>query len=140
MSVTIEDDLSYENILRYSQGTRKDLALKMTENQLPEDPEQIKLLLTILKDLDTTALMERKNKIESEGQKSDREIADAFVTLLKQNGNKNLFQVEGNASVIEAPKIEPGQLGQFETVEGEMEIGISAETCDEFVRRMKKES
>lgn len=132
------DDLSYDNILKFSQGIRKDIALEMVAERLPNDPEQVKLLLNVLKDLDTTALMERKNKIESEGVKSDREIADAFAMLLKQNGNQNIFQAKEPVPVpIEAPVIKPGELGDFQHVEGEMEIGINNETCDEFIKRMK---
>jgi len=145
--IDLPPQLTYEQSLRYTQGLRKAMSDKLIggEHGLPTDKDGVELLLKVLKDMDHTSLTDRKNKIDQEGVNTSKEVADTMALYVKQNPNQNLFYRAPDGSAVESqpqaaiPHVDPQRLGVHEAVEGETEVGIIAETADQFFARMAQE-
>jgi len=138
------EPMSYEQTLNYTQNIRRKFINKLCEHSIPTDPETANLLLKGLKDMDHTAIGDRKNRIDQEGVNSSKDIADAMAQFVRTQNNKNPFMRNPDGSVTELtpviPKVDESKLGDYEPVPGEADIGVIAETSEEFIGRMKDRS
>lgn len=134
-----ETPLSYEETLAYSQNIRKRIVDKFVGETIPGDEDTIRLVLSALKDMDNTALQDRKNRIDQSNADSSKEVADAMREFVHMQMNRNPFARQPDGSpVATAPSVDVSKLGEFEIVEGEDEIGIIEETSADFMRRMEQ--
>lgn len=138
--MTEEVAMTYEETLRYSQNIRRRIVDEHTKEALPKDLDTMKVVLSALKDMDRTALDERKNVIDQGNADSSRQVAEAMNEFIKLQRNRNPFMRaddDSPSAVGQVPQVDPSELGNHEVVPGEDEIGIVTETADEFMARMK---
>ena len=140
-------DLTYEESINYSQRIKRQIVANKMQGGVPRENEDIKIVLEALKAHDSTALSDRKNRIDESTSQSSAEIAQAMVEIVKQQANKNPFAsrsedgspvAAGNESSPRAilPKLDESKLGHHDLVEGEGEIGVIQETSETFFNRM----
>lgn len=133
--------MSYEETLHFTQGVRKDIVGKLTEEGIPADLDTTKVLLTTLKDMDGTAINDKKVRVEEQNAASNSEIANAVVQYSKMFGDDSPFFRKPDGSVLDkeaaVPVADERRLGDHELVHGETEIGISMENSREFMERMQ---
>lgn len=138
------EPLRYEEEIAYTQSIRKQIIAKKLEGGVPNDDDSIKILLTALKDHDTTTLSDRKNRIDESTAQSSVEIAQAMGELVKQQMNRNPFAraPDGSAAPVDhqpralLPKVDEKKLGEHDLVIGEEEIGTIQEDSESFFNRM----
>lgn len=129
-----KDDLDID----YTQGIRKQIVSAITKDgdfdKLSKNEDQLKLLLTTLKDIDSAAL--GRLRIQSDNDNVDKLVqGKAMVAEI-------LSQFNPSQAIIENAK-NPNKKSFDETdgtrdyVEGEMSVGISNRTFNEFVSENK---
>jgi hypothetical protein len=139
-----QPEMSYEQALAYSQGIRRKIVASKMRGGVPRDNDDIKVLLSTLKDHDTTAINDRKNNIEESASASSAEIAQAMVEAVKMLKNDNPFSLRSADGSVDPnhvprallPKLDESKLGEHEIVDGEQEIGVVQETSESFFSRM----
>ncbi len=132
---------NYEETLAYSQGIRRTVVDHYMQKGVPHDPKDVETVLKALKDMDGTAINDRKNSIEQNAADSSKEVATALRDMVMMQQNRNPFEREPDGSVREVPvpQANPEKLGDHELVAGEEEIGVVAETSSDFMKRMERE-
>jgi len=131
---TVYFEMSDDDVLDYVQGQRKRVADILTKDGLPEDRDTLEVLLSTLDGLGRTALGKKKVKSEENGNKNTMAAIEAMQLLGKQFGNTNPFLKEVNQTSVIEHVVETDRLPKITTVEGEKDIGISANTYDDFTR------
>lgn len=135
-------ELTYKEQLDYTQNIKQrvleDVIRTGPENSMPTDPDSINSMLKIMDSMDRTTLSDRKNKIDSEGNASAKDILDAMSMFIKQTKNANPFAVSEGESEITPPDLEAVELGEFEHAPGEAEQGNEVEDYASFDERMEK--
>lgn len=141
-----ETEYNYEQEIAYTQSIRKQIIQKKIEGGIPSDNDEIKILLSALKDHDTTTLTDRKNRIDESTSKSSADIATAFAQFVKMQNNANPFERNPDGTAITAvdddvptaaiPQVDEERLGEFDLVQGEEEIGVIIEDSESFFNRM----
>lgn len=140
-----DTEYNYESEIAYTQKIRKQIIQNKTENGISNDNEEIKILLSALKDHDTTTLTDRKNRIDESTSKSSAEIASAFAEFVKLQDNRNPFERNPDGTVLASeteeptsaiPQVNVERLGEFDVVDGEEEIGTILEDSESFFDRM----
>lgn len=140
-----DTEYNYESEIAYTQSIRKQIINKKIEGGISNDNDEIKVLLSALKDHDTTTLTDRKNRIDESTSKSSAEIATAFAQFVKLQDNTNPFERNPDGSALTSdteiptpaiPQVDESKLGDFELVEGEEEIGTIIEDSESFFDRM----
>lgn len=131
--------LSYEDTLAYSQGIRRTVVDKYMEKGVPKDPKEVETVLKALKDMDSTAINDRKNNIDQASADSSKEVAEAMREMVLMQQNRNPFErtPDGSVETTPVPEANPEKLGDHELVDGEEEIGVIAETSNDFMKRME---
>lgn len=133
---------NYEETLSYSQGIRRRIVDKyFAGGEVPNDPKDVETVLKALKDMDSTAINDRKNNIDQATADSSKEVATAMRDMVLMQQNRNPFERSSDGSVEEnvvIPEANPEKLGEHELVEGEEEIGVIAETSTDFMKRMEE--
>lgn len=130
-----EPAMGYRETLDFTQRIRKGMVQGQTARGIPTDKDGAELLLKTLKDMDSTAINDRRNTIEEGTADSARKVADAMANFVKSNGNPFIRNEEGDAVPI--PSVNPSRLPHIEHAEDEMHIGTVNETEEEFNKRME---
>lgn len=146
MSHTTESDslyseLTYEQQLAYTQNTKQQILQKLAtsnmDGTIPTDKESIELLMKVMDSMDRTTLSDKKNKIDTEGNVSTKELLGAMSQFIRQAKNSNPFAVaEGESLVGREPVVDDSDIPKFEFVEGEEVVGVVNETYNDFEERM----
>jgi hypothetical protein len=131
-AVTFE--MSDDDVLDYVQSQRKRVADQLTKEGIPEDRDTLEVLLSTLDGLGRTALGKKKVKSEENGNKNTMAAIEAMAMLGKQFGNDNPFLKGANPGLVIEQQVEIDKLPKITTVDGEKDIGISANTYDDFTR------
>lgn len=134
-----EERLSYEDTLAYSQGLRRQVVDHYMEVGVPKDPKDVETVLKALKDMDSTAINDRKNTIDEKTADGSKEVAMALMDVVRMQQNSNPFERQPDGSVPEPPVASKEQLGDFQLVDGEEEIGVVSEKADDFLKRMDEQ-
>lgn len=125
------EDLSDDEILRYTQRTRKELVGKITEGGMPDDNKDRALLLHALSDMDQTAINNKRLGAQQKMADADRKALMIAAKLRQNLGNRNPFESDsGGGRVID---IEPERLPDPKVVDGETDIGIDSTNYDDFM-------
>lgn len=135
----VDDQLDYEQTLAYTQRFRRWAVGQMTQKGMPADPQEANVLLKALKDMDTTALTDRRNNIEQDNADTDREVVEAMKTFIGMQENADPFRrgSQGGNETPPPPELEPEKLGEQSMVDGETEVGVVNETSKDFMKRME---
>ena len=128
MSTTDDQDIDY------TQSIRKQIVSAITSDgdytKLANDDDRVKILLTTLKDMDQAAL--GRLRIKSDNDNVDKLIqSKAMVTDILAQFNPNQVSIDG--SVNRNKRSFDEEDGNRDYVEGEMSVGISQRTFNEFV-------
>ena len=136
----MSDTRNYDETLNYTQALRRQIIDKKMEKGIPEDDDSLNLMLKAMKDMDQTAIQDRRNNIEADNSSTAREVASSMKEFLTLQRNEDPFRrtATGEVPDIPIPKLNPERLGTFELVDGEKEIGILQEGADAFIERMKE--
>lgn len=132
---------SDNQLLDMTQTIRTGIVRNLTKGnqEVPEDPKEVGILLEVMKDIDRTALA--KTKIASDVAKGnqDREAMllmakIAAKTSVKDNPMRSLTPVDNVEQTFD-----PRQLPAPNFVKGEMEVGVEVENFDSFIERVEPE-
>lgn len=107
-------------------------------NNIPDDPNKLAILMEVMRDADRTELTIKRIVTDSKNAESDRELALALVNITKQRQGVNPFLVKTNADSVTIDHrsiVDASILPLLLPIEGNMEIGISTETFDDFIIR-----
>jgi hypothetical protein len=133
MSEIVEtDELSDDDIMRFTQGTRKRLVGELIKEGLPEDKDGIEVLLHAMADMDRTALGNKRIGANEKQSAADIMVATAIAQISSQFGQQNPF--EGNSEKI-LPTYDQKRLPPANAVPGETDIGLSEENYDNLVKQ-----
>jgi hypothetical protein len=141
------DAMNYQETLQFTQSLRKQLVTEYVKpgmEGLVKDEGSVDRLLKTLKDMDQTALADRKNTIDSSTADSSRDVADAMQKFVHMQMNRNPFERLPDGSVAPAsegatviPQVNEEKLGEHDLVEGEAEQGVIVESSSDFMARME---
>lgn len=137
MTVPIEavDITNEDEVLRHTQGLRLDIIRSMTEKGVPTDKESIDIILRTAADMDRAALGNKRIKTDDKNAAADRLAASAIAKMYSQLGNGDPFAARevGPGGKPEHP---PVLIEGVKPMDGEMDVGISSETYDQFQQRV----
>ena len=136
--------LEYQEILDYTQGKRKAIAEQLAGTSIPNDPETLKVLLSTLKDMDRTAIDDRKANIDAQKATNDSDILEAFTQYvhIQKNGNPFMRNPDGSVGATDTaaapvPAVDVNKLGGDDIPDYVTETGVCSETSADFVKRME---
>lgn len=119
------EGLTDDDILRFTQGTRKNFVNHLLKGGFPSDPKDQKILLTTLTDMDKVALGNKRIGAADKQSAADILVAKAIATISGQFVDTDPFVKDG---VRELPAIDMDQLPPADPVPGETEVGLSDES------------
>lgn len=131
--VEASEHLSDDDVLRFSQGIRKDLVTDMTKGGLPEDNKDRAMLLTALADMDRVAISNKRIGSQEKANGSNLLVAMAMAKLTENLGGKNPFETDVTPGRTLDADLE--KIPDVETVEGEMHIGAEDNCYEEFMKK-----
>lgn len=145
--VPSSENLTDDDLLRFTQRTRKRLIDDMTKGDMPSDNKDRMVLLTALADMDRTALGNKKIGAAEQIAESDRIAAQAIARMNRMFGNNDNFAIaeeipdyiEGVSRRIQGPELDLELVPDITVAPGEMDQGLSAMTYDEFMKHMDGE-
>jgi len=121
--------MSDDEVLKYTQGVRKELVKDLTFGGMPTAEENRKLLLATLKDMDSNALGNKKIKVEEKVGMSQANANALVAEVLRVVGNGDAFVIEGSART--APSL-PDTIGLPNLVPGETDINAKPISYENF--------
>lgn len=130
------EELSADDLLDLTLKARRAMIVQMTENGPPDNNRDRRVLNEILNGAESTALGMKRIDNESDASKSNREVAEAALAMMAQWGNQSPFENSTGGMTIEAEsvrQISDGDIADANIVEGELDIGVSDLTYDEFI-------
>lgn len=122
--------LTDDQILEHNQILRKKIVDKIVKNGVPEDQDSQYVLLTTLKDLDKQIIDKKRVAIEDKNSNVANIVAEAVVKIGNIFDNSDPFKRQNYGNI---PVINPALIPESHPVIGEMEIGVTSETFDEFM-------
>lgn len=128
------------SILDKTQQIRETIIDNITTNGnvIPEDPDKLAVLMEVMRDADRTELTLKRISSDSKNAEDDRALALALVNVTRQRDGSNPFQIKtvNESTVIDQRSIiDVKALPPTTPVDGNMEIGVSTETYDDFTAR-----
>ncbi|AAL83070.1 hypothetical protein KEN51_CDS0218 [Pseudomonas phage vB_Pae10145-KEN51] len=135
-------DLEYEQQIRYTQSVKEKVLKAVLENttgKVPTDKESVDMILKLTDSMDKTTIANRRIQVDSEGARSNRELAEGFAEFVKMQMNRNPLIRDPNdvpATPREIPDIPDEEFENYTIEEGETEIGIIMEESNAFMERM----
>ena len=131
-SVSLTENIETDDqILNYTHQKRKSIVEHLTVNgKISNDPDQVKLLLTALKDMDSQAIS--KKRIKAEEKANDNHAASAELiakVLMATNNQKSLTLISGIIPTL------PSHIPNPTLVEDETSIFVEPETYDTFISK-----
>lgn len=130
--------LSDEDVLRFTQGTRKRFVDHLLVKGFPTDPKEQYVLLSALGDMDRSALGRMRIGANEKLAEGDKLVAQALVQL-RQQLNGDPFQNADHNVVAEIPRVQSNLLPASNAVPGETAIGLERQTFDEFIAQVEGE-
>lgn len=123
-------ELTDDDIMRFTQGTRKRFIDKIIDKGFPADEDGQRILLSALSDMDRTALGNKRIGANEKQSAADVLVAKAITELSSRFGSSNPF--EGNKEPIEMV-VDATLLPEANPVPGETDIGVSTADYDSFM-------
>lgn len=130
VDVTNEDE-----VLRHTQGLRLNVISSMTEKGIPTDKESVDIILRAAADMDRAALGNKRIKTDDKNAAADRLAASAIAKMYSQLGNGDPFASKpvGDGGKPEHPHT---LIDDVKPMDGELDVGISSETYQQFQQRI----
>lgn len=133
--------LTDDDVLRYTQGTRKKLIDEITNKGMPEGKDERIILLAALSDMDKVALGNKRIGAAEKLSESDKLVAKTIIEIGKKFGTVNPFE-NNEGDILEGiyeREVDLDLLPPPNTVPGETDVGITDLKYDEFVDMMEKD-
>lgn len=133
-----EFTLTDDEIIRLTQGQRKKLLEHYTERGIPNDLESQQALMTLLSDMDRTALGNKRAGTAEKLAGTNELVAQAITDVIKHFGSVNPFE-NNTTGVVYEHIMEPdlALIPAAKPVPGEMTIGIESNDFNEFVKKFE---
>lgn len=132
-------DLNEDEILALTRKLRvRQIAIDLNNNngQMPADPEERKIFLAQLKDLDSQATKIKLIGAKEKASAVDREAAMAVHRMLDMMGDKPMRREPVEGEVRTRPSIRDAQnLKPLELAPDETQVGVDSTTYDELMER-----
>lgn len=129
-------EYSYEDNLRYSQQIRRRIVNDRMKEGPPKDKDDVDIVLKALKDMDSTAINDRRNNIEEKNGDNARTVVDAIQQYMKGVNASPFARNPDGSGHKPLPSFDPNRAGEVTTVPGEMVDGVITETSEEFMHRL----
>lgn len=133
-----EFTLTDDEIIRLTQSQRKKLLEHYTERGIPNDLESQQALMTLLSDMDRTALGNKRVGAAEKLAGTNELVAQAITDVIKHFGSVNPFENNTKGVLLEGV-LEPDMtlLPAALPVPGEMNMGIETDDFNEFVKQFE---
>lgn len=123
-----------DRISRYTQQMRLAAINKFTENGLPEDRDDLKTLLTALKDMDSTAATNKRLLMERDDSDASREVLE----IVRRMHERNRHGMGADHPVRDdIPEPDISDMPPIEYDVGQLEVGLVIDSSKEFTARMR---
>lgn len=130
-----EQDVSYlpdeQSILAYTHNKRTELITEITKDGAPKDNDSQKVLLSALKDMDSSALSRLRIAVEVKNSANNAQNAEIITEILKRTNSNMFMAVNCNREIPVLPESIPTPA----LVPGELSTVIETETIDEFMKK-----
>lgn len=133
-------DLTDADVLKQTQRRKFKLltALEKADGAVPTDTKEAQLYLQTLESLDRVAVTKMKISSAEGIAEGDRLAAHTIAKMMQQLQGANPFMTApGNPTAANIPEVDPTLLPEVELVPGETDIGVSAQTYDQFVQEVE---
>ena len=133
-----------QNMVDLAQQVRLGLinSMTMNGNQLPTDPDSVKLLLAVLDGSDRSEINRMKIKADEKSGEADRQTAlmlnQMFDERSRRLGGRNPFEVPGSVTIDQnytPPAPDVSALPTVVPIPGQTDRGRRIESYDEFITR-----
>lgn len=131
-------DLSEDEIFSLTRKIRiRQIAADLNEHkgQMPSDPEERKIFLSQLKDLDNQAAKIKMIGVKEKTNAADALAADAVQRMLKLMGDNPMRRTPVAASTARPSIDDAVELAPLELVPDETYVGLDGTTYDELMER-----
>lgn len=129
-------ELTDDQILQYTQKTRKQLATAIVSKGMPEDKDDRTVLLQTLRDMDHTAISRKRLDVDNANLENDAMIIDIVSKMQELNPRGRRLRDEDVAP--RDVSVDESALVGYEFHEEEKKLGLPKETSKEFLERMDK--
>lgn len=126
----------YDETLHYSQHIRRRIVNEKMRNGPPKEKDDVDIVLKALKDMDSTAINDRRNNIEEKNGDNARTVVDAIQQYMKGVNSSPFARLPDGSARASLPSFDESRAGDVSTVPGEMVDGIISETSEEFMHRV----
>jgi hypothetical protein len=131
-SLPAEDEL-----LSLSCKIRFDIIKSLTSSGIPQDPDNVKVLLSALKDMDSQAISRKRIKVE-EKVSDNQEKAASIIAHILSNTHSSQF-IDSNVNSSRAIPILPSNIIDIEILPGETEVDAPQQDYDSFMASVNTE-
>lgn len=129
-------ELTDDQILQYTQKTRKQLATAIVSKGMPEDKDDRTVLLQTLRDMDHTAISRKRLDVDNANLENDAMIIDIVSKMQELNPRGRRLRDED--IIPRDVSVDESALVGYEFHEEEKKLGLPKETSKEFLERMDK--
>lgn len=129
------------DMVQFAQQIRLDIvnAMTMNGNQVPTVPDDVKLLLNVLKDSDHSEISRAKIKADQRGGEEDRKtallLAEMAIQRAQRNNNRNPFEAATIDVTVSIPAPNVNELPPVNPTSGQTQRGHQIEGYDQFIAR-----
>lgn len=128
-------EMTDDDIMNFTQGTRKAFVSHLIENKFPDDPKDQHVLLTALADMDRAALGNKRIGANEKQAAADKLVAQAIGQISNHFGSTNPFEAEGDQGDL--PDADMSRLPSANPVPGETDVGLSEQTYKEMADKFE---
>lgn len=133
----VVESLSDDQILEHNQRIRKQIVDKIIEKEIPSDADTQYVLLSALKDMDKQVIDKKRVAIDDKNANVANIVAAAVVKISGLMDGADPFKRQ-SAGLL--PETDLAKLPGYEPLPGELDVGITNETYDDFMGRHGKAS
>ena len=126
----VVESLSDDQILENSQRIRKQIVDKIVEKDIPTDADTQYVLLSALKDMDKQVIDKKRVAIEDKNSNVASVVAAAVLKISNLMDGADPFKRQ-SAGLL--PQTEIDRLPGYEALPGELEVGVTNQTYDDFM-------
>jgi len=113
-------NLTDDEILRYTQSTRKQFVEHLLRPGFPEEVKEQQIFLMALGDMDRAALGNKRIGANERQAAADVLVAKAIAQIATHQGNP----FESKSNEVEIPQLDTKRLPEAKPVPGETDIGL----------------
>ncbi|EKD22611.1 MAG: hypothetical protein ACD_84C00038G0008 [uncultured bacterium] len=126
-----------DQVFAYTHSKRKEVVEDLTKAGIPTDPDNVKVLLTALKDMDGQALGRKRIKVEERANSNQADAAALIAKVLAaSHGTSPAAIIEG---VFHRVPTLPDDIPEPMLIEGEICTVIVQQNIDDFLAKLPQD-